>query len=202
MVLGEPSQNLLPFDGEVFYIPNFLDQEARHHFKSRFLEAIPWENDQVFLFGKHFVLNRKVAWYGDHLYAYTYSKTTKLAIPWTKDLLIIKQSIEALTKETFNCCLLNLYHSGADSMGYHCDNEKELKENGTIASLSLGACRTFRFKHKTSKKSFALTLEDGSLLLMKGETQKYWLHSLPKSSTSNESRINLTFRTIIGPSRT
>lgn len=133
---------------------------------------------------------------GDRPFDYTYSKSTKTALPWTKELLELKYLIEQKTGETYNSCLLNLYHNGTEGMGWHSDDERELVKNGTIASLSLGAERKFVFKHKTTKETASLVLEHGSLLVMKDVTQTHWLHRLSPTKKVFAPRINLTFRTI------
>ena len=115
---------------------------------------------------------------------------------WTPELLSLKEIIELKTGEKFNSCLLNLYHNGNEGMGWHSDNEKELGEHPVIASLSLGAARKFLLKHNQTKQKIAIILESGSLLLMKGETQEKWIHSLPKTKIIQKPRINLTFRFI------
>ena len=132
---------------------------------------------------------------------YTYSNTTKQALAWTKELSELKQIVEELAAGgiKFNSCLLNLYHNGNEGMGWHSDDEKSLEKNNTIASLSFGAERKFSFKHKESKQTVSLVLELGSLLIMKDATQRNWLHSIPKSKSIIEPRINLTFRTIREP---
>ena len=142
------------------------------------------------------VTKRKVAWYGDKPFKYTYSKTTKSALPWTKELLELKDIIEKKTGETFNSCLLNLYHNGEEGMAWHSDGEKDLKKNGAIGSLSFGTDRKFTFKHKATKQIVSILLEKGSLLVMKGTTQTNWLHRLPPTKKIKDPRINLTFRTI------
>ncbi len=124
-------------------------------------------------------------------------KTTKQALSWTKELLELKNLCEQKSGETYNSCLLNLYHNGDEGMSWHSDGETDLKENGAIASLSLGAERKFAFKHKTSKETISIILANGSLLVMKDETQKYWLHRLPPTKQVHIPRINLTFRTIV-----
>jgi alkylated DNA repair dioxygenase AlkB len=121
----------------------------------------------------------------------------KKALPWTKELLELKKLVEKETGESFNSCLLNLYHDGTEGMAWHSDAEKDLKKNGAIASLSFGAERKFSFKHKLTKELVSLVLEHGSLLVMKDTTQSHWLHRLPPSAKHNKSRINLTFRTIV-----
>jgi alkylated DNA repair dioxygenase AlkB len=149
------------------------------------------------IFGKHIVTKRKVAWYGDKNYDYTYSNTTKEALLWTDELIELKTLTEKLTGATYNSCLLNLYHNGNEGMAWHSDGEKMLAKNGSIASLSFGAERKFSFKHKVNKQTHSLILEHGSLLEMKGETQTNWLHRLPPTKTTQKPRVNLTFRTIV-----
>ena len=191
------NHNLLPYDGTVnYYGPIVSSQEAKEYF-DQLINNIEWKNDEVFIFGKHIITQRKVAWYADAGLSYTYSKVTKAGLVWTNELLKLKSLTEKLTGETFNSCLLNLYHRGEEGMGWHSDDEKELGKNMAIASLSFGADRKFSFKHKEDKQTLSLLLENGSLLLMKDETQQKWLHSLPKTKRITEPRINLTFRTIV-----
>tara|TARA_B110000977_G_C11086334_1_gene494867 strand:- start:2 stop:604 length:603 start_codon:yes stop_codon:yes gene_type:complete len=191
-----PTSSILPFDGEVNYYGKILSQEKAQYYFNQLLNTIDWTNDKAILFGKLIITKRKVAWYGDKPFDYTYSKTTKSALPWTKELLEIKEIIENKTGETFNSCLLNLYHTGEEGMGWHSDGEKDLKKNGAIASLSLGAERKFAFKHKATQQTISVLLEKGSLLEMKGITQENWLHRLPPTKKIKIPRINLTFRTI------
>jgi alkylated DNA repair dioxygenase AlkB len=188
--------NLLPYDGEVNYYGRVMSkQEAKDHFDSLF-ENIEWKNDEAIIFGKRIITKRKVAWYGDKGYSYTYSNTTKQALKWTKELLELKQMIERTTGFTFNSCLMNLYHNGDEGVSWHSDDEKTLGKHAAIASLSFGAERKFCFRHKRTGESTSIMLENGSLLIMKGTTQTHWLHSLPKSKKITKPRISLTFRTI------
>ena len=189
--------NYLTRDGEVYYHDNFMDAEDARHFAECLTEEIPWEHDVNIMFGKRIVTKRQVAWYGDEPYDYNYAGSKKVALPWTNNLLQLKTKIEVYTKETFNSCLLNYYKHGEEGMSWHSDNEKELKREGTIASLSLGAVRRFDFRHRNTKEKISIQLSDGSLLLMKGKTQSYWQHQLPKTKKIKLPRINLTFRTII-----
>lgn len=170
--------------------------EANGYFYS-LLQDIPWKNDEVVIFGKHIVTKRKAAWYGDSNYVYIYSNTIKQALPWTRELVKIKQIIENLSNTEFNSCLLNLYQDGNVGMGWHSDDEESIESDSTIASVSFGAERKFYLKHKQSKKIISVLLEHGSLLLMKEGTQKNWLHSLPKSKKITLPRINLTFRRMV-----
>jgi len=189
-------RNLLPRDGIVNYFGRVFSEEEANHFYNILLNTIAWKNDEAIIFGKKIVTKRKVAWYGESEFEYTYSKVTKKAHVWTPELLQLKQKIEAKSGETFNSCLLNLYHSGDEGMGWHSDAEKDLKKNGAIASVSFGAERKFAFKHKETKDTVSLNLEHGSLLIMKGATQTHWLHRLPPTKKIHTPRINLTFRTI------
>ena len=190
------SNNLLPKDGIVNYFGKLMNNYEADRYLDSLLTTIDWKNDQTIIYGKLIITKRKVAWYGDSDFEYKYSNTVKHALPWTKELLELKKILEAKTGETFNSCLLNLYHNGNEGMGWHSDAERVLKKNGAIASLSFGAERKFSFKHKQSKETVSINLEHGSLLIMKGATQSNWLHSLPPTKIKTATRINLTFRTI------
>lgn len=190
-------QNILPKDGTVHYYGKLLPHREASHYYDRLLHTIEWKNDEAVIFGKLIITKRKVAWYGDTDFEYTYSNTTKRALPWTPELLELKSLAEEKTGETFNSCLLNLYHNGDEGMAWHSDAEKDLKKNGAIGSMSFGAERKFAFKHKETKETVSLILEHGSLLVMKDCTQTHWLHRLPPTKLVSRPRINLTFRTII-----
>ncbi len=193
---GQP-RNLLPSDGTVNYYEKLVSvRDANIYFES-LLNNIEWKNDEAVIYGKRIVTKRKIAWYGDKPFEYTYSNTTKLALPWINELLILKEMVEQKAGDRFNSCLLNLYHSGAEGMAWHSDGEKDLQKNGAIGSLSFGAERKFSFKHKKTKETVSLVLQHGSLLVMKDATQTYWLHCLPPTKTVTTSRVNLTFRTIV-----
>lgn len=194
---ADPELNHLPYDGTVQYYGKVLQTAAADHYFEMLLHSIAWENDQALIFGKLLTTKRKVAWYGDRRFEYTYSNMNKYALPWTQELVELKQLVEELTGETFNSCLLNLYHCGEEGMAWHSDAETDLKKDGAIASLSFGAERKFAFKHKQSKEKVELYLEHGSLLVMKDTTQSYWLHRLPPTKKVSTARINLTFRTIV-----
>lgn len=188
--------NILPFDGVTNYHGIVLNKQQCDFYYQQLFNKINWKNDEAIIFGKKIITKRKVAWYGDSEYYYTYSKVTKKANLWTPELLALKEIVEKESKETYNSCLLNLYHSGDEGMAYHSDGEKMLKKNGAIASLSLGAERKFSFKHKENKQRIDIVLERGSLLVMKKGTQTHWLHRLPPTKKVHSPRINLTFRTI------
>lgn len=194
--LVDPTENLLPYAGEVNYYGVVMAPEKAKYYFQILMDTIAWRRDQAIIFGKRIETKREVAWYGDHPFTYTYSNSTKTALSWTKELLELKNLIEFHTQETFNSCLLNLYWDGSQGMAWHSDGEKDLKKNGAIGSLSFGAERKFAFKHKTTKETVNVHLHSGSLLVMKGETQRNWLHRLPPTKKVQHPRINLTFRTI------
>ncbi|MGS0748005.1 alpha-ketoglutarate-dependent dioxygenase AlkB family protein [Halpernia sp. GG3] len=189
-------KNYLPYDGTVKYLGKIFSEMEAQKFYLNLLNEIEWKNDEAVIFGKLIYTKRKVAWYAEEDFEYTYSNRTKKALKFTDDLLFLKNVVEQKTGEIYNSCLLNLYHSGEEGMAYHSDGEKDLKMNGAIASLSFGAKRKFSFKHKTTKERIDFNLEAGSLLVMIGETQKNWLHRLPPTKLIKTPRINLTFRTI------
>lgn len=189
--------NILPFDGTALYYGAILSLAEANHYFNALYNTIEWKHDEAVIMGKHIITPRKVAWYGDEAFDYTYSNTTKKALPWTVELIALKKLAEQKTESTYNSCLLNLYHTGDEGMAWHSDGEKMLQKNGSIASLSFGAERKFSFKHKQTKDSTSLILEHGSLLVMKDETQTHWLHRLPPTTQIKRPRINLTFRTII-----
>lgn len=189
--------NLLPHDGIVNYYGAIFDATMAQHYYNALLSGIDWQPDEAIIFGKKIITKRKVAWYGDKPFSYTYSKVTKQALPWNNTLLALKQAAEQHSGEQYNSCLLNLYHNGSEGMAWHSDGEKDLKKDGAIGSLSFGAERKFSFKHKQSGETVSVLLEHGSLLVMKGRTQTHWLHRLPPTTRIDTPRINLTFRTII-----
>ncbi|MET4084160.1 alkylated DNA repair dioxygenase AlkB [Pedobacter sp. UYP30] len=154
----DSSKNLLPNDGVVNYYGRLFTKIEADQYLDCLLNTIEWKNDEAIIFGKHIFTKRKVAWYGDANFNYTYSKTTKQALPWTKELLELKSIIEKQTGKLFNSCLLNLYHNGDEGMAWHSDAEKDLEKNGAIASLSFGAERKFAFKHKQTKETVSFSL--------------------------------------------
>ena len=195
-LIGE-IKNILPFNGEVIYTDGLLSNEEANHYLKILLDSIPWKSEVIKMYGKTIITRRKSAWYGNTGILYSYSGNTFQALDWTRELLELKNVAENYSGEKYNSCLLNLYPNGETGMAWHADDEPELKPMGTIASLSLGAERKFVFKHKSTHEKIELFLENGSLLLMKGQTQQFWLHSLPISKKVKTERINLTFRTIV-----
>ena len=193
----DTTRNILPKDGTVNYYGKIFSLPDANNYLNSLLNNIEWKNDEAVIFGKLILTKRKVAWYGDREFEYTYSNRTKKALPWTKELSALKSKIENETGESFNSCLLNLYHTGEEGMAWHSDGEKDLKKDGAIGSLSFGAERKFSFKHKATKETVSVMLEHGSLLVMKGTTQTHWLHRLPPTTKTLKPRVNLTFRTIV-----
>jgi alkylated DNA repair dioxygenase AlkB len=192
MIINRP--NILPQDGIALYYDKIIADEQVKQLYDALLNNILWENERVIMFGKEIITKRKVAFFSDPSISYRYASKTKIGLPWTSTLLTIKNVVESITKESYNACLLNLYHNGEESMGWHSDNEKEIITNSSIASLSIGASRKFSFKHKETKETVSIELANGSLLEMKGGVQAHWWHALPKSKKVTDARINLTFR--------
>lgn len=189
--------NLLPKDGTVHYYGKIFTEEQSEIYYVKLLNEINWQHDLVKIFGKEIITKRKVAFLGDEGISYKYSGKTKIAEKWLKFILEIKSTVEQISDEKFNACLLNYYHNGSEAMSWHSDNEKEILKHSAIASVSFGAERKFGFKHNFTKEEISLMLENGSLLIMKDETQIYWKHKLYTSVKITEPRINLTFRTIV-----
>lgn len=197
-----PTDNLLPYDGSVNDL-GIVINEATELYEQLAIE-MPWQADTVTLFGKTHITTRQIVWMGDEGSSYSYSGHARKAIAWSKTVLQLKQYVEkklaAIGIEVkFNTCLLNFYPTGTDGMGYHADDEKELGQQPIIAALSLGATRKFVFKHKTIRYKdkpvkVELYLESGQLIVMHGETQTYWQHTITKTQTVAEGRISLTFR--------
>jgi len=159
--------NVLNKDGEANYYGIIMTTSEANTYYNLLLKNINWKNDEALYHGRRIVTKRKVAWYGDQGFLYTYSNTTKQALPWTNELIDLKRKTELITNSQFNSCLLNLYHDGNEGMTWHSDDEKSLGKNTVIASLSFGAERKFSFKHRRTRQTFSLLLENGSLLVMR-----------------------------------
>lgn len=188
-------------DGEVFYLSELELSRDRNAILNQLISDTPWQQEDLVVWGKKFAQPRLVAWYGDKGSDYTYSGIRLISLPWTDLLLEIRRRVETVTAASFNSVLLNYYRDHRDSMGFHSDDEPELGERPVIASLSLGEERTFVLKHKLNKlaKPVRLRLASGSLLLMKGDTQRYWKHGILKETRPCGPRINFTFRRIVSP---
>ena len=164
---------------------------------------IPWEQHRLRLFGREIDAPRRSCWIGDAGAVYTYSRTRFDPHPWTPTTAALRDELEALTGARFNSVLANLYRDGNDAMGWHSDDERELGPEPLIASLSFGAARRFRLRHRNDRTQPVLSIElgHGSLLLMAGTTQRHYQHALPRSTRVTDARINLTFRRILTPNR-
>ncbi|WP_321285174.1 alpha-ketoglutarate-dependent dioxygenase AlkB [uncultured Vibrio sp.] len=181
--------------GKLYYHPNFLRSDEADDFYTSLRETLPWHQERINIFGKSVLQPRLQAWHGDA--AYTYSGLTMTPSPWTPDLLTLKARCEAIAEVTFNSVLANLYRDGQDSMGWHQDNEPELGRNPVIASLNLGETRRFLLRNLHCKIQVEYELSHGALLIMAGELQHHWSHSVPKTAKPKGERINLTFRHIL-----
>ncbi|MDI1318475.1 alpha-ketoglutarate-dependent dioxygenase AlkB [Flavobacterium sp.] len=184
-------------DAEIAYYPNFFDSIGADEFFELLTNQIPWQQDNIMVFGKTHPQPRLTSLFGNEGKEYKYSNIVMKPNPWNPLLLLLKNEIEEVCTESFSTVLLNLYRDGKDSNGWHADNEKELGTNPVIASVSFGAERSFHLQHNTIKEQkLKINLEHGSLLLMKGTTQHFWKHQIPKTAKPIGSRINLTFRSI------
>jgi alkylated DNA repair dioxygenase AlkB len=187
--------NLL--DAEVIYYPHFFDKDEADSIYAELISEIPWQQDDIRLFGKTHPQPRLTALFGNEGKPYSYSNIKMQPHPWTSLLQKIKSQVEHVSDTIFTTVLLNKYRDGKDSNGWHADNEKELGINPIIASVSFGAERTFQLKHNSDKdQKKSILLEHGSLLLMKGTTQHFWKHQIPKTAKPIGPRLNLTFRVI------
>jgi alkylated DNA repair dioxygenase AlkB len=182
---------------EITYFPNFLNKDIANAYFELLRTNVPWQQDDIKVFGKTYAQPRLTALYGNNGKPYSYSNIKMQPHEFTTELLKIKTKIETKTEVKFTTCLLNLYRNGKDSNGWHADNEKELGQNPVIASISLGQERYFHLKHRKDKTlKHKILLQHGSLMLMQGETQHHWLHQIPKTAKPIVERINLTFRVI------
>lgn len=195
---SQPTAESLPMpDGDVLLYRTLFDEKESNQLVSELYNNTNWKQESIKLYGKLVPIPRQTAWYGDSGKSYTYSKIAMTPEPWTTTLLVIKSKIEVLSGVQFNSVLLNLYRNGSDSVAWHSDDEPELGENSVIGSVSFGATRRFVFRHKSKKElKKEVDLTHGSFLLMKGATQHFWQHQIPKTAKKIEPRINLTFRII------
>lgn len=184
-------------DASIIYYPNFFSTEEATILFDALQKEIPWQQDDIKVYGKVYPQPRLTALFGNEGKSYSYSNITMHPHKWSPLLISIKEKIEKATEAIYSTVLLNYYRDGKDSNGWHADNEKELGTNPIIASLSFGTERVFQLKHNhLENQKINLTLENGSLLLMKGTTQHFWKHQIPKTTKPIGSRINLTFRII------
>lgn len=184
-------------DAEIIYFSAFFNKEEADNIYLELLEQTPWQQDQITVYGKTHLQPRLTALYGNEGKPYSYSNIKMLPHHWTFLLQKIKFHIESVSNVSFTTVLLNYYRNGSDSNGWHADDEKELGTNPIIASVSFGSERTFQLKHNLNKNlKKSIVLEHGSLLIMKGTTQHFWKHQIPKTAKLIGPRINLTFRVI------
>lgn len=184
-------------DADIEYYPNFFDNNSANAFFEQLKAEIPWQQDDITVFGKTHPQPRLTALFGNEGKAYSYSNIVMQPNTWNPLLLFIKNEIEEICNENFTTVLLNQYRDGKDSNGWHADNEKELGRNPVIASVSFGAQRSFHLQHNIIKEQkLKINLEHGSLLIMKGTTQHFWKHQISKTAKDIGPRINLTFRII------
>lgn len=199
LFLSESPQIIQLSDAQLIYFPDVFPIQVANECLDYCLHELPWRQDHLTIARRRIPLPRLQNWFGDPDARYSYSGLTLEPMPWTAELLRIKTRVEAISEYLFNSALANLYRDGTDSVGWHSDDEKELGEQPVIASVSFGATRNFemRRKSKDKTKTLKLPLHHGSVLLMRGSTQKYWRHQLPKDPTIAAARVNLTFRKIM-----
>lgn len=194
---SEPHYFDLP-NAEIIYFPSFIPKIEADDLFNTLITGTPWQQDSIMVYGKRHLQPRLTALYGNQAKSYSYSGITMQPHLWTPTLQKLRSQVEKISETHFSTVLLNYYRNGKDSNGWHADNEKELGINPIIASLSLGSERNFQLKHNNNPElKLNITLENGSLLLMKGSTQHFWKHQIPKTAKPVNPRINLTFRTIL-----
>lgn len=198
MDLFTSSNSLIPIpipDGELLWLEQLPLNISNDEVLARLVAETAWRAESITLWGKQHLQPRLTAWYGDA--RYSYSGLDLEPLPFTPLLLAIKQAVEKATAHSFNSVLLNYYRNERDSMGMHSDDEPELGREPAIASVSFGAARTFILRHRQSKQTIKVNLTSGSVLLMRGRTQHFWLHGINKSTRQIGPRLNLTFRKIL-----
>ena len=186
-------------DAELSYYPRLFETKQADSFLDKLKDGIEWTQNTIRFYGKESLVPRMEAWYGDEGKSYAYSGIHMDPKPWTEELIIIKHKIEPLAGVAFNSVLINYYRDGKDRVAWHSDDEKELGQNPVIGSVSLGAERKFKLRHKRYKTNglkHEILLRHGSFLLMKGSTQHHWMHEIPRIAKPIGPRINLTFRII------
>ncbi len=196
---GRPSRRDFHLkDAELEFHEGFFNQETADAYYEQLLATINWRETKTTVYGQEFDTPRLTAWHGDAGADYAFSGNKFHPFPWTPELLKIKEKVEGAAGISFNSVLLNLYRSGMDSVGWHRDDEPEFGTNPVIASVSFGETRSFHLKHMFDKQQekMVIPLTHGSLLIMKGSTQHFWEHQVPKTARHISQRINLTFRVI------
>jgi alkylated DNA repair dioxygenase AlkB len=197
MIMQYSGKNLLPAGGEAYYFPGVFDRSTSDYYFNELSTGIRWKQEPVKLFGKEIMQPRLTAWYGDMDKPYEYSGLKMETNEWIQPLIEIKKIADEYAGTVSSSVLLNLYRDGNDGLGWHRDNEKMLGPQPVIASVSLGATRLFQFRnYRTKDQLISIELESGSLLIMKGDSQKEWEHRVPKRRQDVGARINLTFRSV------
>ena len=181
-------------DGKLYLAQDYLPNTQANALHLALLEQLDWRDESIRIYGKLILSPRRVCWYGDSNTIYTYSGIHHVPQSWPNVLLRLRKQLERRTNHPFNAVLANLYRDNNDSMGWHADNEKELGPTPVIASLSVGESRTFKIRHNKTKETVSIEMSNGSLILMCGDLQKNWQHSVPKCRQAKSSRINLSFR--------
>jgi len=191
------TENIPMENGTLVLLQDVFPERESQKLFVRLLDEISWQQPLIHVAGKKRRIPRLQAWHGDAKARYHYSGLSLAPAAWTELLLLIKTRVEQVSNTVFNSLLLNRYRDGQDSVGWHSDDEVELGINPTIASLSLGATRSFRLQHKKRPElKIKLELQQGSVLVMAGELQHHWRHQLPKTQKPVGERVNLTFRRI------
>lgn len=190
------TQKIPLVDADVQIAAQFFDNAKATQLLRGLIATTPWETHFVHIFGRKIPAPRQSSWHGEPHCSYRYSKVRYEPKLWTPCLTIVREALARAGIGEFNCVLANFYRSGADSMGWHSDDEAELGANPLIASLSFGAARRFCLRHKTLPEKTELVLSSGSLLVMAGDTQENYQHALPKMAGVGMPRVNLTFRQI------
>jgi alkylated DNA repair dioxygenase AlkB len=189
------ASNILPYDGEAILID---DQSAEFDWPAitqTLIDTLPWRAETARIFGRDMTVPRMTAWFGGGVYSY--SGILHPPAPFPAIVERLRERAEVLSRTSFNAALANLYRTGRDCVGWHSDNEAGLGKHPTIASLSLGGGRRFQFRHRKTKQTITLELKMGHWLIMAGETQRFWLHQVPKTAAAVAPRVNLTFRQMI-----
>ena len=192
----EAGEEILPYDKSAILYENALGDLNDSEIFDELFKNIPWESKIIKMYGKENPQPRLVAWFGDLGRSYSYSNITMDINPWTPRLKELKEICEEKSGTSFNSLLLNLYRDGNDKVAWHSDNEPELGKEPCIASLSLGATRRFKFRHREDKNVLERSLDSGSLVVMSGLSQKKWEHEIPLEKKVKNPRINLTFRKV------
>jgi alkylated DNA repair dioxygenase AlkB len=197
-LITEPHIVIDTLPSKVSYQPSFLLSQEADSLYNYFLSHITWVHDEAVIYGKRIITKRKISWFADSGFDYNYSGASRIAQPWNPRVLELKTKLESYTGATFNSCLLNLYHDGQEGMAWHSDDQNHLEPESAVAIISLGAERFFKLREtKQRDNQRKVTLEQGSLLLMTGQTQAYWQHEIPKMAAVKTPRISLTWRSML-----